>query len=103
MAELTPLVPWFRVEVAGRGAEIAWRDRVLAESAVASQGLWTLRCACAVCEVALVGGDQPGQAGVRVRSRRVRSHPVDTDCARRGVRSHPVRGVWGAVAGCEVG
>ena len=42
---------------------VAWRDRVFAGSAVASQGLWTLRGACAVCEVALVGGDQPGQAG----------------------------------------
>ena len=68
---------------------VAWRDRVFAGSAVASQGLWTLRGACAVCEVALVGGDQPGQAGVRVRSRRVRSHPVDTDCAPRGVSRTP--------------
>ena len=42
---------------------VAWRDGVFAGSAVASQGLWTLRGACAVCEVALVGGDQPGQAG----------------------------------------
>ena len=73
---------------------VAWRDRLLAGSAVTSQGLWTLRCACAVCEVALVGGDRPRRPGVRVR--RVRSHPVDTACARRGVRSHSVRGVWRA-------
>ena len=57
---------------------VAWRKPVLAESAVASQGLWTLRGACAVCEVA--------RGGVELTfSGSVGGHPP-ADCARRGVR-----------------
>jgi hypothetical protein len=37
---------------------VAWRDSALAESVAASQGLWTVRRACAVCEVALVGRER---------------------------------------------
>ncbi len=71
--------------VAGQGLRrVRCRFAGSVESAMCMRGL---RCAGAVCEVALVGGDQPGRAGVRVRSRRVRSHPVDTDGAPLGCRA----------------
>ena len=72
-----------------------WRDRVLAESAVASQGLWTLRSACAVCEVAQEADCAPGPTVNRRVLYRVKTAWWRVGSTVYAISGYDPRNLWG--------